>query len=75
MLSEEHGAAMADDIEHWKTELQYLRTELMVLESGQSGHAELSVPGQWVNLTARKIAELKKTIAKLEHRVEGMEKR
>ena len=75
MLSEKHGATVTDDIERWKREIQYLRTELMVLESGRSGHADLSVPGQWVNLTAHKIAELKKKIAGLERRVAGLQKR
>jgi hypothetical protein len=53
----------------------YLKTDLALLESGRGEHVGPSVPGNWINLTAAKIADLKKQIAELEQHVARLERR
>ncbi len=65
---------MTDDIEHWKRQIQYLKTDLAVLQSGRNEDGDPFTAGKWVNFTGQKIAELKRKIAELERHVEGLEK-
>jgi hypothetical protein len=65
----------AHDIAHWKRQVLYLKTDLAVLESGRGAHVDGVVPGKWINLTAEKIADLKKQIAELERHVKRLERR
>jgi hypothetical protein len=66
---------MTDDIEHWKWQIQSLKTDLACLESGRSQDVDPFTPNKWVDFTSKKIVTLKRKIAELERRIEGLKKR